>query len=236
MFRKLFIVLAPLLAVAAFAVMPVAAQATGHYYQNNVKLAEGAKRTVTGWGTLSLVGVKGGVLPNHITCHYAVGGTVENPLGSGAGVGVTEAFSAYDCEEENICAGTAVRVRAEKPALINNTAELAWPSVLTEPEAGVFRSEMSKVKLDIACMTGPEEVARHAGFVEVGGYGTETPGQLLKPLAHNGTNAAHPGGVIFGTGSGELEEELSGGTITVRIEGELKTLGYSAQELINVKE
>jgi hypothetical protein len=46
----------------------------------------------------------------------------------------------------------------------------------------------------------------------------------------------HPGGVLFGEGSGELEGEGGGGVITFKTEGELKTLGYVSQELINVKE
>jgi hypothetical protein len=109
--------------------------------------------------------------------------------------------------------------------------------VITEPAAETFRTESSKVKVDIGCFSPVELEKRESGthFVEIGGYGTETPGQLLKPLAHNGTNAAHPGGVIFGEGSGELEFEGGVGEITVKTEGEVKTQGYTAQEVITVK-
>jgi hypothetical protein len=235
MFRKLFISLAPLLAIAAFAVMPVAAQATGHYYSNGVKMAEGAPKTVTEWGTLTLAGVKGGVLPSHVTCHIAAGGTVENPVGASAGVGDTQVFVAYDCENENICPPGAVpQLTAEKLKVFDHVIAGGWPSVLTEPSPGVWRSEMSKVAFNVGC---GEPVGSTTGpLVEIGGYGKETPGLLLKPQTHAGTNAAHPGGVLFGgAGSGELETELIPGN-TLAIEGELKTLGYSAQELINVKE
>jgi hypothetical protein len=232
MFKKLFIGLAPLLAVAAFAVMPVAAQATGHYYSNGLKIAEGSKKTVSEWGTLTLAGVKGGTLPNHITCHTAAGGTLENPVGGGAGVGSTEVFVAYQCESENICpAGTVAKVTAEKIA-----NGVGWPNVLSEPEAEKWRTESSKVKLDIGCFNSVELEKREGGehFVEIGGYGTET--ELQRPETHKGTNAAHPGGVIFGAGSGELEIEGGGGTFTSKTEGEVKTLGYLNQELINVKQ
>jgi hypothetical protein len=224
---------APLLAIAAFAVMPVAAQATGHYYQNNVKLVEGAKRTVTEWGTITLAGVKGGTLPNHITCHNAAGGTIENPVGGGAGVGATEVFVAYQCESENQCPAPLVtRATAEKI-----TNGVGWPTVITEPAAETFRTESSKVKVDIGCFNPVELEKREGGthFVEIGGYGSETAGLMQKPLNHNGTNAAHPSGVIFGEGSGELEAEGSANTVSGKTEGEVKTQGYTAQELITVK-
>jgi hypothetical protein len=217
----------------AFAVMPVAAQATGHYYSNGLKIAEGSKKTVIEWGTFTLAGVKGGTLPNHITCHIAAGGTVENPVGGGAGVGATEAFVAYQCESENLFpAGTVPRLRAER--IVNG----GWPTVLTEPEAEKWRTESSKVNLDSACYLATEPETRAGGerMVEIGGYGTETAGLLQKPETHKGTNAGHPGGVVFGVGSGELQGETRGSELTVKTEGEVKTLGYLNQELINVKE
>jgi hypothetical protein len=241
MFKKLFIGLAPLLAVAAFAVMPVAAQATGHYYSNGLKIAEGSKKTVIAWGTITLAGVKGGTLPNHITCHNAAGGSIENPVGGGAGVGATEVFVAYECEQENICpAGTVGRATAER--IVNNGLgagkEAGWPNVLSEPEAEKWRTESSRVKVDIGCflLTEPETRAAGEHFVELGGYGTETAGLLQKPETHKGTNAAHPGGVVFGSGSGELQGEAAGEALTGKTEGEVKTLGYLNQELINVKQ
>jgi hypothetical protein len=207
----------------------------GHYYANGLKIAEGSKRTVIGWGTITLAGVKGGTLPNHVTCHTAAGGTVGNPVGGGAGVGATEVFGAYQCESENICPAPLVaKATAEK---IGNG--VGWPSVLTEPSVGVFSPEISKVKLEIACFN-PVELEKREGegehFVEIGGYGTETPGLGLKPEAHKGSSAAHPGGDVFGPGSGELEGERAGGALTFKTEGELKILGFSSQEIINVKE
>jgi hypothetical protein len=210
------------------------ARAAGHYYANGTKVVEGKKKTVFSWGTLTIAGVKGGTLPNHITCHNAAGGTIENPVGGGAGVGATEVFGAYQCESENVCpAGTVARATAEKI-----TNGVGWPSVLYEPEFGKWRSEISKVKLDIGCFesTNPEVRVGGVGIVEAGGYGTETPGLGLQPETHMGASAAHPGSVVFGAGSGELEGEGGGGVQTFKTEGELKTLGYTAQEIINVRE
>ena len=241
MFRKLFIGLSPLFAVAAFAVVPVAAQATGHYYSNGLKIAEGSKKTVMEWGTITWAGVKGGTLPNHMTCHHVLAGYVENPVGGGPGVGSTEVWVAYQCEQENLCpAGTTGRFTAEK--IVNNATPPAvstgWPNVISEPSVGLWRVETSRLKLDLGCFLATEPETRSGGerFVEIGGFGTETAGLLQKPEIHKGTNAGHPGGLVFGVGSGELQGEGAGEALTWKTEGEVKTLGYPNQELINVKE
>jgi hypothetical protein len=57
----------------------------------------------------------------------------------------------------------------------------------------------------------------------------------LKPKVLHGTSATHPGFEEFEPGSGELEVEGSGGSVTVQLEGEDKQLGFSEQELINAK-
>jgi hypothetical protein len=45
----------------------------------------------------------------------------------------------------------------------------------------------------------------------------------------------HPGFLEYGEGSGELELEHCEGTITFKLEGIVKVLGYNAQEVISVK-
>jgi len=226
--RRFLIGLAPLLA-AAFAVMPVAAQAVGHYYSNGLKLPEGSKRVVTEWGTITAVGVRGGILPNHLTCHEAQAGIVENPTGAGAGLGTTEAIVGYQCEEENLCPSPTV------PKITGERNANGWPSVVTEPAAGLFRVETSRFKLDLGCFNNLDEHVGGMHFVEMGGFGTETPGLRLTAETHNGTSAAHPASRISTAESGEIEAEGSGGTQTGRLEGELKVLGYVNQELISIK-
>jgi hypothetical protein len=142
-------------------------------------------------------------------------------------------FVAYQCEQENVCPAPLVgKATAEKIA-----NGVGWPNVLSEPEPEKWRTESTKVKVDIACFNPVELEKREAGehFVELGGYGTENAALLQKPEVKKGTNAAHPGGVVFGPGSGELQGELQGEALTGKTEGEVKTLGYTAQELINVK-
>jgi len=93
MSKKLFISLAPLFAVAAFAVTSTAQAANGtHYYSGGKKIAEGAKVPVVAYGTLSLTSAAG-----TIKCSNVAGGYVENPSGGGAGKGATEEFGVYNC-------------------------------------------------------------------------------------------------------------------------------------------
>ena len=54
MSKKLLIGLAPVLATAAFVVMPAVAQALPHYYVDGTKAAEGKLFPDLSWGTLTL--------------------------------------------------------------------------------------------------------------------------------------------------------------------------------------
>jgi hypothetical protein len=84
MSKKLFISLAPLLALAAFAVLPAASQATTpHNFANgailpesngNAAEAEEGAPYVIGWGTLSLKGETGLAKGSGLQCHNVVGG------------------------------------------------------------------------------------------------------------------------------------------------------------------
>jgi hypothetical protein len=210
------------LAIAAFAVAPVA-QAAPHYYVNGAKVKEGTANTKTaiGWGTLTLKGTKGGLPGNRITCHNAGAGTLFNPTGGGAGEGLVQVFATFQCEQEFVCPSgtTGVAVTAEK---------LPWTNKLTEEVVEVIRQETTGVKVNIECFEGEIKIAS-IPFV----IGATEKGQ--RPKAVSGTSALHPGFLEFGEGSGELEVEGSGGTITGKTEGIGKTLGYNAQELLNVK-
>jgi len=99
MSKKLCISLAPLVAIAAFVVMPAVAQAAiPHYYVNGESLAAGDKRPVLAWGTLTLTPLAPSKqLPT--SCENSAGSKVENPGGPGgpAGKGKTEDFSSWNC-------------------------------------------------------------------------------------------------------------------------------------------
>lgn len=197
MSKKLFISLAPLLAIAAFAVTPMEAQAA-HYTVGGVT-AGSEPTTVIGWGTLTLTTVVGGT--GNITCHNASAGTIDNV--AGVGHGSTQVFATYDCESTTCPAENAATAEA-----------LPWPSVLTEAKVGTIRSETTKVKVKITCKAG-ETLLGGANFVGAN-----------FPTVKKGSSALHPGFIEFDPASGELEVEGSGGTVKGKTEGEAKLLGY----------
>jgi len=98
--RKFLIRLAPLALVAAFAVIPAAAQAsTPHWFKNKVISKEGAKIPVVTFG--GAVNLAQESPAGEINCKGVGAGYVENPKEpvGGAGVGKTEASAFYECKE-----------------------------------------------------------------------------------------------------------------------------------------
>jgi hypothetical protein len=226
--KKLFIKLAPLLAIAA-AVMPAAAQATEpHWTSNGVRL-ENANPWVDGWGTISLVTVKGGTPGSYVTCRIALVFTAYNAgpgAGGPAGTGRVAVIipATHPCESEGMCpAGTEAVVTPMGGTVPYYTL---WYTVL-EGSGSTIRDKMgvapSRVEIKVSCLKG--------GTVE-GGF--TLVGQLA-PRCMHGTSATHPGFLEFDAGSGELEVEGSAGTVTVRAEGELKMIGEAESELINCR-
>jgi hypothetical protein len=192
--------------------------ATPHYYSNGA-LTGSAPRTSIAWGTITLRNVKGGAVGSFVTCRSAGAGTLLNPAGGGAGEGLTQVFATFACESEGFCpAGMSTAVVAEG---------LPWHNVLTEELAGTIRQETTGIKVFVECLVG-EKIESGSRFV------TGAAEKGLRPTSKNGTSALHPGFVEFAEGSGELEVEGSGGTVTRRAEGAIKMLGFDAQELISV--
>jgi hypothetical protein len=217
--RKSLMSLAGLLAVAAL-VVPAAAQAVPHYYSNG-SINNAEPRTAIAWGTITLALTKPpSLVGTTITCHNAAAGTQLNPTGGAAGEGLTEVFTTFQCESElNCLAGESTHVDAEN---------LPWTNKLTEEVVGTIRQETTKVKVKIFCEK-EKVVSKSNNFV----IGATEKGQ--RPKTVHGTSALHPGILEFGAGSGELEVEGSGNTVSGKTEGEVKTLGYLEQELLNVK-
>jgi len=98
MSKKLFI-FAPLLAITAIALTPVASQAAvgQHWYKAGSFATAGTKVPTIGDGALTLTSLAG-----TIKCDNVSGGYAENPAGSGigtgpAGVSFVETFSTYSC-------------------------------------------------------------------------------------------------------------------------------------------
>ena len=134
MSKKIVVSLLPLLATAAFAVMPAAAGAAPHHwYKNNVLLPERERVPVLSWGTLALQSAAG-----KVECRNVIGGYDENPAGGGAGVGAVQAFVPYECEDS--C-----------PAVFTVTPErLPWSRELIDV-GGVQRDQTQGVALRLVC-------------------------------------------------------------------------------------
>jgi hypothetical protein len=198
-----------------FSATVTAGPCTPHWYVNGV--LAGPERTQTmSWGTITARTVKGGVPGAFVTCKKSDAGNVWNPVGGGAGQDNTVLFDLYECEGEKICPAGATAIKV-------TSSRLPWMTELIEPSPGVIRDETRLMRMTIECEEGGKVVA---SIPFVGS---------LKPKVLHGTSATHPGFEEFEPGSGELEVEGSGGSVTVQLEGEDKQLGFSEQELINAK-
>jgi hypothetical protein len=191
--------------------------------KNGVFLKEGAlgKTFIQEWGTLSLQGI---TQATSYVCRDAEGGSIENPVGGGEGVGATELFSGYQCTFSSCPTFPLVLAEA-----------LPWWEVLEEPKAGEIRAKTTGLKQRYQCWGTKgafEKAARGEG--ELPGAKNLFIGEQ-KPKVEHGTSAAHPGFLEFGQAAGRLEQEGSGGLILGETEGKLKVLGYKEQELISAE-
>src|SRR5262245_3999680 len=154
MFKKLFIGLAPLLVIAALAVMPVAAQAeTQHWYRNGAKLAEATPVPLVMFGgKVDLSQTSAGL--GEIHCKGAAGGIIENPIGGGAGIGRTNGYIFYECKAPQCEAtvlekfGTEGRGRAtaeNNPGATKEPNFPGWNNVLEESTVGGVSSVREKI-------------------------------------------------------------------------------------------
>jgi hypothetical protein len=212
--KKPFIGLAPLLAIAAFAVMPMAAQAEPHVYKNGAIGGKGAKVRTISWGAVSLHSEKLGELE----CHLVSGGFLENPTGGGSATGVVQAWTPYECSDTT-CSNALGTLEVV-------SEHLPWIVAVTEPSAGVFRLNTGKkgekggsgsIEIDWNCST----IAKINAF-----------GEFAPRFLNNGLSiGAAPGQISFDVESGELEGE-SRGIPLIRTQ---KYQGFGGQELIEVK-
>jgi len=212
MSKRLYLVgFVPLLATIALAVGPTAAQAAPPvWYNEGAPSPEGVTTQTIQWGNLSLKGAA------EINCHNAIGGDATNTAGKALDDVWT--FNAWGCESNFACPpGTRPGVEPQN---------LPWNGELTIV-GGKLRGETKNVEIVIGCTVPPEDHVTGTTFITNATHKQE-------PLAPNGlkkgTSAAHPGFYQYDAASGELEAKGSGGTVTGKTEGEVKTLGYEAQE------
>jgi hypothetical protein len=257
MFKKLFIGLAPLLAIAPFAAMPVAAQAvTQHWYQNGVLATAGEEIPfVTFGGEINLS--PGGSGLGEVNCRTVGGGTIENPPGNGSGIGSLDALAFYECKgplcEKEILnkfghLGREWIEAKNMPAAINGHAERRFAPWFMQLEESVVEG-VNSVRLKIGepfvkfeTPSPPGMIRTHAvceePLAELVGVEAISEGELKPEIGVaktgnlNGTSAGAPSQMKFGIGTGVLHSKTTG---EVQWGGNLKYLGYNHQELITVK-
>jgi hypothetical protein len=236
---KKLLILAPTFAVLAFLVATTVAEASPHFYVNNVKLAAGKKTDVVGWGTITLT-TNGAPVGNALTCHNVAGGTAVGTAEGVNGTGTVEDFSVYNCTQKKQCPKETDTAKVETvEAAAPTKSSLPWPSELRE-EGGAIRSATTKVQVIVDCIVTEGEAKgttdQAVPFVSNNIAGSKCEAQDPKDL--NGTSAALPGAVEFGDElTKELEVPSPPGSCAIigKTEGEVKALGYKAQELINTK-
>jgi len=242
--------LAPLLAILAFAGTPVTAQAAQHWYKNNVKLAEGKPIPVVTFGGAVNFSSRSEV--GELNCRTVGAGTIENPVGGGAGVGKTYESTFFACKapaceeagaEDKIPLELFLKTNAEEYGWTDELEEAAGSPATTrekigEPFSGTFHpygspSPTHEIMWLATCETPPGFEPYTAG-VACTFEGELTPEIGAAETNLDGTKAAVPSTAKFdGASTGALHSEIAGeGTD----EGSIKYLGYTAQEVITVRE
>ena len=188
------------------------------------------------------------------TCENLVGGYVENPVGGGAGVGATLRFATYNCTNDECPAGD-IQIGGKEYEKEFEVAyppqDFSWPSVLTESEPGVIRTESKDVVMELACVAHgfTRQAAGEGGAGNTSGIGSNeqwvlpsggsptvtcvtTATSKQEPQNEKETSASSPSKVVFNPGSGELS--CNGGELGGKIRESLKVQGYKAEEVITV--
>ena len=251
MSKKLLTGLAPLVAIAAFVVMPAVAQAEPHFYKNNSLAAASEKIPVFSWGKLTLEPEP--QIAASTTCENIAGGYVENPSGGGAGIGATLRFATYNCTNAECPAGEieiAGKKFEKEFEVVSVPQKFPWPSVLTEAEAGIIRTESKGVQVELACMAhgltraaagegGSKGAGENEQFVlPAGGPPTVTcitdETHKQEPQNEKGPNSGpNQSKLVFNAGAGALN--CAGGAFAGKTKESLHIMGYKASELITTK-
>jgi hypothetical protein len=236
------------------AVMPVAAQAvTQHWYQNSVLVSAGEEVPVVMFGNeenLSWNNALGA--PD---CKAVGGGTIENPVGGGAGDGRTNSLARYECKagkcEEEVLKQFGVPGRLtvtteNNPAATQEPAFPGWSDLLEESTVGGVSSIREKIGEPFVTFKTPSPpgMVRETQDCTVSSTGQVVAEAIvegeLKPEIGvaktanlNGSSAGAPSQAKFnGAATGAMRSKLAGAETWM---GNLKYLGYFHQEVITVK-
>ena len=255
--KKFLIRLAPLLAIAAFAVVPAAAQGASSY-KSGVQIPVGEQVPTLAWGSLTLEPSPKAAPPT--TCENVVGAqTTNEELETGVitGAGATLNFATYNCVN-TACLPGKVKVGAgefEKEFSVIGT-KFPWYNKLIE-EGGI-RSESTGVQVSLGCVahqlsnTSPAPGGTKIGSPSSGGesgaqeqFYLAAPtvcitdpanGFKQKPLTKPGKNTTVTAALEFdGTVAGSGALSCAGGAVKGLTIGKLKVVAYKEQEVLNAK-
>jgi len=250
MSKKLFIGLAPLFVIAAFAVMPVAAQAESpHWIVGGTELEAGKTVPVVSFGGEENLSQTSGI--GEINCQGAGGGSISDV--GGVGQGITNESVFWNCKSEG-CEKAAAEDKiplTSYATTVSGTAALegkplAWKNVLSGgPEASKIVENIGEPiaentkKEPVFGKPGPGEIVADVNCETPPGFSPHIVGVAakfegeLKPKMKNGSKEGTKmsEAVFSGKATGGLHSEVGGeGTNT----GSVKFEGYNLEELITV--
>jgi hypothetical protein len=145
--KRLVVGLAPLVVIAALAVVPVAAQAVTqpHWYVNSKILTKPKTvKTEAGLAIGPYLFIPG-TPPVTVSCKFRDAETLENPASGGAGVDEMKVFAAISCGP-NPCPVNSAGVQAK---LKVKALGLPWKTELVEVPP--IADEIKGIKLEFAC-------------------------------------------------------------------------------------
>jgi hypothetical protein len=178
-----------------------------YWYLNGTKVGEEVvpnPEPILWWGTLTLTNASTGTLK----CETLAGARVENPVGGGAGKGVIEDFTPFNCVAPACeAAGGKAEAFSEK---------VQWTSVLIE-EASLVRDKLEGIRLGVLCAASKLQV--------------QFRGSLKPSFGGGGLIGAAPSELTFGAGSGSLESTAGAGEIA----NSVKIMGFEGGALLKVK-
>jgi hypothetical protein len=254
MSKKLLTSITPLLALAAFAAMPVAAQAvTQHWYKDGAKLEAAISEPIVTFGGETNLSQTSAI--GEINCRQVGGGSVENPTGGGAGTGRVDSVDFFECKAPQCEAevkskfgveGRGTATTQNLPAATQEPSAVGWRNELEESTVGGVTSVREKIGEPFVSFKTPSPPGMIRATIGCEVAASKTPlvtavfeGELkpeigvAKSSNLNGTSAAGPSLARFNAAStGALHSEVAGeGTNT----GITKFLGYFHQDIITVK-
>jgi YVTN family beta-propeller protein len=213
-----------------------------HWYRGGAKLTGGLNAPIVAWGGTTNVAISS-TATGEFVCKAVAGGVVENPLSGNAGTGEIQALQMYECKAPACEAAVKEKFGVQGRGLVG-LENLPWHGELFEGGSPVFERlklgepfslpfgspKAGEMRVKTVCEVAPTKAVFSTSVFE-GEVQPEIGEAASENL--NGISALHPSVMKFtGATSGSLNSEGGEGTIT----GSLKYLGYTAQEVLGVKE